>query len=365
MTTAPVALPALVGELSLHQHVSGLLQALSTPLGVGPAARVLGRCHDLFLAESCDYPAGGLPPRRSALNIDGTPVQIGFTLGGRGSRLQFLGEVGAAVMSNAERLATARGRLRDAAGLLGAEGSLGEVEPAVDELAPPADRELSAEHAGAIWLGAGCGPEGSLNVKLYCNARWGEQGGRWQRLEAVVVRLGAGFEWPRLRALEDEGLEPLGAALSVARGIAGRIYLSGFGIDWDRLGALAGRFSGSKFANQVSRFGARLLGAEYNCPARSVVCSFGISAGGLADVKIELCAHCAFGSDLEAREGCARWLCDDQLAAERYSHAIDILSPGGPNAARVVLHSHVGVGSRDERTFYFNPCGGALQDGTD
>lgn len=357
----PVVAPAPVDELSLHQHVSALLQGLSRLFGIGPAAAWLGRCHNLLLAESCDYPAGARPLRRSALNVDGTPVQVGFTLGGRGSRLQFLGEVGAAALSNPQRLATARDRLRRVAGLLGAESSLAQVESVTDELVPPADRELLAEHAGAIWLGAGCGPGGSPRMKLYCNARWGEQSGRWQRLESIVMRLGAGPEWRKLRALDDEGLEPLGVALSVSSTMAGRIYLSGYGIDWDRLEAFGRRFADVKFANQVSRLGARLLGDEYWWPARSVVWSFGIAGGRLADVKFELCAHCAFGTDLEARERCARWLCDNERAAELYSSAIDLLSPGGPDVARVALHSHVGVGSRGERTFYFNPSGGLCE----
>jgi hypothetical protein len=323
---------------------------------MGPETLRLLHCHDMLFSDSCSYPADGRPPRRSALNVDGTPVQLGLTLGGRrGSRLQFLGEVGAAGWSNDQRLVAARDRLRRLVRLVGAERSLAQLEMLADELLPAADRELLAEHAGAMWLGAEFVPGGRPQAKLYCNARWGAESGRWQRLERLATRLGAAADWRKLRALEDDGLEPLGAALGATGdgGLAGRVYLNGYGIGWDRLAVLGTRFAGAKFAENLAQFGTVLLGDQSRWPARSVVCSFAIGTGRLGDVKVELCAHCAFDSDVDVQRRCVNWLGTGQ--GEVYSKAVAVIAPLGLNGTAVTLHSHVGVSSRDEQTFYFNP----------
>jgi hypothetical protein len=357
LTAARVTCPARFGAGSLHSHVHARLEDLAEVLGLGPAGELLGRCVDLLLAGSCDYPAGGRPHRRSALNIDGTPVQLGLSLGGDGRRLQFLGEAGEAQLSNGERLAASRDRLRQVAILLGMERSLAETEPLVDELAPPADRDLLADHAGAVWLGAGCAQGGAPELRLYCNAKWGEASGRWQRLRRVATCFGIERDWPQLRVLGNDGFEPLGTALRVASGrqTAARIYLSGYGVSWKRLGEIGARFADAGFEEQVGRLGAALPGDGHRWPARSVVCSFAAAAGCLIDVKVEVCAHCAFDSDVEAQACCLRWLGGDDNAVSVYARALEIMAPSGTNHAAVTLHSHVGVGSRGERTIYFNP----------
>ena len=258
-------------------------------------------------------------------------------------------------MSNGERLMAARDRLRRLVRLLGAERALGQLESLADELVPATDGELLAEHAGAVWLGAEFASGGAPQAKLYCNARWGGRSSQWRRLERLATRLVAEADCRKLRALEDDGLEPLGAALGAAgdRGLAGRVYLNGYGIGWDRLAALGTRFAGAKFAENLVQFGTVLSGDQDLWAARSVVCSFGISSGRLADVKVELCAHCAFDSDLEVSGQCVKWLGAGQ--GELYSNAVDVIAPRGLNDAAVTLHSHVGISSKNERTFYFNP----------
>jgi hypothetical protein len=326
-------------------------------LGLGTAGELLGRCHDVLLAGSCDYPARGRPLRRSALNIDGTPVQLSLSLRSDGSGLQFLGEAGAAELSNAERLAASRDRLRQVAILLGAEPSLAGIESLVDTLVPSDVRELQADHAGAVWLGAGCAPGAPPHVKLYCNARWGEAGSRWQRLRRVATHFGIDSDWPDLRTLENFGLEPLGTALRVASGsaTAARIYLSGYGLSWTHIQEIGARFADAAFDEQVSRLAMTLPGDGYRWPTRSVVISFAVAPGRLTDIKVELCAHCAFNDDAEARARCLVWLNDNDVAASAYSRTLEILAPDGMNHVAVALHSHFGVDSRGVRTIYFNP----------
>lgn len=342
---------------TLHDHVRAQLEDLIEVLELSTAGELLGRCHDVLLADSCGYPARGRPHRRSTLNTDGTPVQLSLSLRSDRSGLQFLGEAGAAGRSNAERLAASQGRLRQAAILLGAERSLAAIEPLVDTLVPTADRELLADHAGAVWLGAGCAAGAAPHVKLYCNAKWGEASGRWQRLRQVATSFGIDSDWPNLRALGTLGLEPLGTGLRVASGsaAAARIYLSGYGLSWQRIEEIGARFGGAAFEEQIRRLKMTLPDDGHQWPTRSVVCSFAMAPGRLADVKVELCAHCAFSSDAEARTHCLRWLDDDDAAAAVYLRALAILAPDGMNHAAVALHSHFGVDSRGARTVYFNP----------
>jgi hypothetical protein len=349
--------PARLAAGTLHDHVHAQLEDLTGVLGLGTAGELLGRCHDVLLADSCGHPARGRPHRRSTLNIDGTPVQLSLSLRSDGSGLQFLGEAGAAELSNAERLATSRDRLRRVAILLGAEPSLAGIESLVDTLVPSAVRELLADHAGAVWLGAGCAPSAAPHVKLYCNAKWGDASSRWQRLRRVATSFGIGSDWPNLRTLENFGLEPLGTALRVASGsaAAARIYLSGYGLSWKHIEEIGARFADAAFDEQVSQLAMTLPGDGYQWPTRSVVCSFAVTPGRLTDVKVELCAHCAFNNDAEARARCLRWLDDDDVAALVYSRTLEILAPDGMNHAVVALHSHFGVDSRGVRTIYFNP----------
>jgi hypothetical protein len=342
---------------TLHDHVHARLEDLTGVLGLGTAGELLGHCHDVLLADSCGHPAGGRPHRRSALNIDGTPVQLSLSLRSDGSGLQFLGEAGPPELSNAERLATSRDRLRRVAILLGAGSSLAGIEPLADTLVPSAARELLADHAGAVWLGAGCAPGAAPHVKLYCNAKWGEASSRWQRLGRVATSFGIGSDWPALRALDSFGLAPLGTGLRVAGGsaAAARIYLSGYGLSWTHIKEIGARFADAAFDEHISRLAMTLPGDGHQWPTRSVVCSFAVAPGHLTDVKVELCAHCAFSTDAEARARCLRWLDDNDAAVSAYSRTLEILAPGGMSHAAVALHSHFGVDSRGVRTIYFNP----------
>ena len=82
----------------------------------------------------------------------------------------------------------------------------------------------------------------------------------------------------------------------------------------------------------------------------------GLQAGRLADIKVELCGHCAFDSDVQARDRCLEWLRDDPQAGAIYRRVVELLMGGSLSATQTTLHSYLGVGSRNDRTFYFNPA---------
>jgi hypothetical protein len=345
-------------EASLHDRLGHQLDELAGAVGLAEQRSLLSRACELLCVEAGAYPAGGRPLRRSALNADGTPVQLSLTLREQVASVQILSDAGAPELSGRERMLAGRACADELAGAFAARRELSGVATLLEAIAPARDPALLADTAGALWVGAGFAPGRDPTLKLYVNARWGEEGGRWERLERFAAALGAREGWKRARGLVGDELSPLGVALGMRAGdpVVGRIYLGGYGRSWDRLAALAGECGGGAFASRVHRCARELLAAEYPYPSRSVVLSLGVREGGLTDVKVELCGHCAFDSDRQARERCGRWLADDRDASAVYGRVVSILSDGPLSGARATLHSYVGVGSSGERSFYFNPA---------
>lgn len=356
--TVELAPTAGVGRQSLYERVGHQLDGLAALLGLHSTRALIARSHELLCKESADYPAAQRPPRRSTLNADGTPVQLALTLGAAGVRLQFLSDVGAPELSSSQRLAVGRAGLRELAELIGAQGALARIEQLVERMAPSRNPDLLAEPAGAFWIGARFAPGRDPKLKIYINAKWGEDGDRWARLADCAEQLDAGHAWRAVQELVVEELHPLGVALGAGAdgAIAGRIYLSGYGRDWGYLEALGAACGGGAFAQRLRRCGRTLLGEDYGYPTRSVVCSLGLRGGRLADIKVELCGHCAFGSDLQARARCLQWLRDDEHAAAVYTRVVELLAGGSLSPSQVTLHSYLGVGSGHDRAFYFNPA---------
>ncbi len=342
----------------MYEHIGDRLDELAVALGLESARATIAHSHELLCQDSAAYPRASRPPRRSTLNADGTPIQLSLTLGPSGPRLQFLSDVGAPQLSNSQRLATGRIRLRELAELFGARGALESIEPLIERMAPSRDPELLTYDAGAFWIGAGFSPKGESKLKIYINAKWGQEGTRWARLGDFADQLDAGAAWRDIRELVADQLDPLGVALGAgANGaIAGRIYLSGYGRAWSYLEALGGTCGGGAYQERLRHYGKTLLGEDYPYPTRSVVCSFGLLAGQLVDVKVELCGHCAFDSDLQAWERCLQWLGDDEHASATYMRVVEVLSGGSLSSSQTTLHSYVSLGSGQDHTFYFNPA---------
>jgi hypothetical protein len=244
--------------------------------------------------------------------------------------------------------------------LFGAQASLSVVSPWLDALVPGDDAELLSDEACGIWVGAAFGAGGSARLKVYANAKWGSAGSRWARLDAYAARFGVATDWRCARAQLSE-LQPLGASLVIgARAApAGRIYLSGYGKPWHDYEALGSQFGGPAFGRHLRQYGQTLLGDDCAYPTRSAVVSFGLQHGAIADVKVELCAHCAFDSDVQARSRCVQWLQQTGVDPALYLQMVDRMSADPLCATETRLHAYLGIGSgrgRLDSTFYFNPA---------
>jgi hypothetical protein len=157
-------------------------------------------------------------------------------------------------------------------------------------------------------------------------------------------------------------LEPLGVSLDLAAGraIAGRIYLSGYGRSVREHERLVGTCDAA-LGGWLRRYCAIMLGDDEHQPTRSAVFSFGGQPGSPPDYKLELCAHCALASDVEARERSLGWLDESGVSPVPYLGVLDVLSAGPLSGAATELHVYLGVGTKQGAvysTFYLNPAGG-------
>jgi hypothetical protein len=340
-----------------YERVGACIETLIPALGLTDAGPLVMGSYELLCRDSVGATRGQRRPRASRLNADGTPFQVSLTLGAGGPRLGFLADAGIADRSASERLADDRERIRKLAEALGAERALAALEPLIGQMAPSGDRALLADHASAFWIGSAFAP---ATLKVYVNAKWGEMERRWARLDAFADYFAVRLAWRQVRGVVDGELEPLGVGLAAGPDaeIRGRVYLWGLGKPFAFLERVAGACDSSSFEVHVRRFCRTLLEEEYNHPARSVVCSFGVVSGRLADVKVELCAHCAFDGDVQASERCRAWLRADVASTTVYERVLAVLSGGALSETGAMLHAYVGIGSGNgepKSTFYFNP----------
>jgi hypothetical protein len=347
---------------SLYDVVDDRLAQLIDLLGLRRQAATIRDTYERLCRESLALPAGTRPLRWSRLNADGTPFQLALALGPGATPLQFLAETGPPLADNGARLVAAREAIEELAPRLGAARSLTATRTLLDMLAPPADVDLVADEAGAIWLGASFTPGRSPRLKVYVNLKWGKETSRWARLERFAASVGLAAAWERIKPLVVGRLEPLGLSLDLEadRPIAGRIYLSGYGRSVREYELLVGACDPA-LNSRLQRYCAILLGDDRRRPTRSAVFSFGGQTGSRPDYKLELCAHCALASDVEARERSLAWLEDIGVSPALYLGALDVLSDGPLSRAATELHVYLGVGTRQGATystFYLNPAGG-------
>jgi hypothetical protein len=213
-----------------------------------------------------------------------------------------------------------------------------------------------------MWLGASFAPGRTPRLKIYVNLKWGNEPSRWARLDRFAASTALTAPVERIKQLGIGDLEPLGVSLDLEadRPIAGRIYLSGYGRSVREYELLVDACDPA-LASWLQRYCAILLGDDRLRPTRSAVFSFGGQTGSRPDYKLELCAHCALASDIDARERSLAWLDDVGVSAEPYRSVLDILSPGPLSRVSTELHVYLGVGAKQGAvysTFYLNPAGG-------
>jgi len=315
----------------------------------------------LLCRRSLQIPAGTRPLHASRLNEDGTPFQLALAVAGSTARLQFVSDVGPLSGTNAERAASVRRCLRRIAHALGTSAWTAHLLEVFDELAPLDDPDLLNDGAGPAWVGVSFAAKRPPSLKLYVNARWGREDARWARLTAFAESADVAREWRTARARAPE-LEPLGVSLTVAAEASPkhRIYLGDYGRRFGYYEELARAGGGSELAGLVRRYGRTLLADDYEHPTRSVVWSLGAEDGSFVDHKLELCAHCAFENDTQARGRSLAWLRAIGASAAPYLRTVDVLSGTSPPVARGRLHAYLGVGANRGQpysTFYFNPAG--------
>jgi hypothetical protein len=356
-TRGPEASPA-----SLYDVVDNRLAHLIDLLGLRRQAATIRDTYECLCGESLAFPAGTRPLRWSRLNADGTPFQLALALGPEATALQFLTETGPPLADNGARLVAAHEAIEELAPRLRAARSLNGTRTLLDMLAPPADVDLLSDEAGAIWLGASFTPGRSPRLKVYVNLKWGKETSRWSRLERLAASVRLAGAWEHIEPLVVGKLEPLGVSLDLQadRPIAGRIYLSGYGRTVREYEDLVGACDPT-LASSLRRYCAIMLGDDLQYPTRSAVFSLGGHTDAHTDCKLELCAHCALASDVDARERSLAWLDDVGVSAEPYRSVLEILSPGPLSRVSTELHVYLGVGVKQGAvysTFYLNPAVG-------
>jgi hypothetical protein len=148
------------------------------------------------------------------------------------------------------------------------------------------------------------------------------------------------------------GVKPLGGALTIARGRAatGRIYVSAYGLRIGPLCDLARAVNGERFAAALRAYARGLLRGDAAYPLPTAVCSFGLAADGPLAMKVELCCHCLFESDVEARERLGECFAAAGVDARAYAALLDVLADGGLDDRALRVHSFAGIGaSHDAR----------------
>jgi hypothetical protein len=346
---------------SLYDHVRQQITALLPAYGLSTAASTVAAAYELLCKESLALPRVPALPGRSRLNADGSPFQFALTLPHRVPALQFLTETGSPDATTAAGLADAHDKVRRLLTLFGAPDQVAQTTAWLEDVAPRRDVDLLGAEGGAIWLGAAFAPEHSPKLKIYLNAKWGQVAARWNRTASFAAHLGGAQGWKLIQTQAFAELEPLGIALVLGAGSAptGRIYLSGYGKPTAYYEELAARCGWPTFGVQLQSYFRAMLRDDCRYPTRSAVCSFGIRGGVVVDMKVELCAHCAFDSDVDVRDRSLCWLREAGTEQARYLQMLELLTGGTADSRAAGVHAYLGLGSQHGQqitTFYFNPA---------
>lgn len=345
---------------SVYTSVRRELDLLLPTFGLEGQRETIRDVYGLLCRRSLRFPAGSRPLHGSRLNEDGTPFQLAVAVTGSTARLQLVSDVGPLAAGNAERAMAARRCLPRIADVLACSGWVSHLLDVLDEFVPTDDPNLLGDDSGPVWLGVSVAPNRLASLKVYINARWGTPDARWARLTEFAGVAGVTRDWREARAHAAE-LEPLGVSVTVTAGAPPkyRIYLGGYGRRFGYYEDLAHVSAGSTLAGLVRRYGQTVLADRHGHPTRSVVWSFGAEDGSFVDHKVELCGHCAFEDDVEARVRSLAWLRATGALAAPYTHAVDVLSGTSARLPRTRLHAYLGVGANRHgpySTFYFNPA---------
>jgi hypothetical protein len=347
-------------------EVYGQFDTLAGGYALDPQREMLLAALNVVVRDSLFYPSRDGPPAPSRLNEDGTPIQFATALGTDRPGFRFVGDVGPLDGSGRDRQEAAQRAMGELAVIIGAEREFEDATGIVEAFAPSTARDLHRDPAGAFWLGADFSPGAFPRMRLYMNGSWGNAVQCWDRVTAFADHFGQAHSWASLRRQLPEALKPLGLALTLTPGRSpvGAVYLRAFGLRISDYAHLADVAAGPSAALAVTRFGAALLAEEAAFPAPSAVLSFGFGElvgskpqVGLS-VDLELCGHCLFRDDSEARFGILSTLDALKVDPEPYLTLADVLTPGRSRPGPPRVHSFVGVGTKGAApsfTVYMKP----------
>ena len=348
------------------EEVRGQLGSLLQGFGLAAQAQAIGDSFQAVFRESLAFPAGTGPTAPSRLSEDGGPIQFATALGTARPSLRFVGDVGPVGGTGAERHEAAHRAMRELAGIIGAGRELDEVAALLDTFAPETAGALRRDPAGAFWLGAAFAQGAAPRLRLYLNGSWGDAAQCRDRIVAFADRFRLGPLWARVHEQLPDALTPLGLALTLAPGETpvGAIYLRAFGLRMADYARIADVAAGPSAAQAITQFGAALLGDEAAYPTPASVLSFGLGSldrtapDAELSAELEVCGHCLFQDDAEARARLLSAFATLDLDPGPYLTLAAALasSPHRPRPPRV--HSFIGVGTKEAApsfTVYMKP----------
>lgn len=345
---------------SWYGYFASQLSTLISGFGLRhESERVLG-AFGIICGDCLRTPRDRPPPNFSRINFDGLPLQYSLALGAFEPTLQFIGEAGAAGSSAAARLKVNTETISRLVGLLGLDKLTFPLPELLREMVPESDPHLLCGHADTLWLSPSFSPSARPRLTVYINVRWGDEDGRRRRLARFASYLGDETLWGDFRDFTDGEMEPLGAAVTLAADSppTGRVYVSAFGKSLEYYANLTRALTDTRFERLFRRFMKTMLSEDCQYPTRSVVCSVRIGPGGATDFKFELCGHCAFESDTQAKSRHMNWLSSIGVDAAPYLSLLDALAGGRLNATSAVAHAYTGVGLKagmPYSTIYLKP----------
>jgi hypothetical protein len=327
--------------------------------GLDQCSAVILQAYQIIFGEQLRLPFGATLPRTSSLNHDGTPIQFSLALGLDPVPLQFLGETGRPNLSDTERAKAGLRSISSLSALIGVDEQLELISELIDVSCRVNPLDLTPDHGGTFWIGAGFSSEGKAALKIYMNGKRGTELETWIRFERFIEHFGASQNWRDIKDLLDRKMKPLGMAITLAQNSApvGRVYLVGYGNLVSFYEVLLEYCEGKRVTDGFSQFTEFILRNEREYPTQSAVFSVAAIDGRLADAKMEFCAHCLFRSDLQAFDTCLQWLEFRKIDPYMYSCLLSTLCERiDQNAANV--HAYLGLGWREKReytTIYLKP----------
>ncbi len=351
-------------------HIRGQLDVLAIGFGLGAQTKTLRDTFDAIFQHSLEFPLGTRPTTPSRLNEDGSPIQFATAVDANPLGLRFVGDVGPVGDSVADRNLAAHAVIADVAGIIGIPRELDEVKGLLDTFAPQDDPILCRDPAGAFWIGLAFASGTAPRLRIYINGSWGTESQQWARVAEFAALARPARSWERVQMQLPTELKPLGFAVTLAAGEPplGTIYLRAFGLPTAAFAHVAETAAGPSAAAAIDKFAVALLGDDVTFPAPASVMSFNLGPlQGVApksgtveplSTGLEICGHCLFRNDTEARTRIMSTISEMGLDPSAYLMLADelMMEPVSPGPPR--LHSFIGVdlkSSTPTLTVYMKP----------